>query len=98
MSATCASGEPCLREDDWGHPCDRDEHGSRAASCERTRVAEPTTTAFERAIERTMANVRRAHEQSARRIPTEVLRAELTRRGEPCEACGILLAPCGLHS
>lgn len=40
----------------------------------------PTTTSFQRQVDRSQANVRRVHEQSAKRIPTEVLEAELARR------------------
>lgn len=73
-----------------GHlPCDQ-----HRASTEQPKPM----TSFQRQIAQTQARTKRAHEQSARRIPTEVLRAELDRRGEPCEACGILLAPCGRHS
>lgn len=42
---------------------------------------EAPKSSFQRQAERTAANVRRAHEQSARRIPTDVLLAEVERRG-----------------
>lgn len=27
--------QPCRREVEWGHPCDRDENGDRTTECER---------------------------------------------------------------
>ena len=48
--ALCPDRQPCWQEDEWGHPCDRNEQGQyecyRSIAALRERSDEPSRSAF----------------------------------------------------